>query len=214
MHERVDPEPAPAPSPSGCSRRDFLKSASATVAAPTALRMLPEDVRGTRSGRLYGPGLHRLHLRVNGEPHTLDVEPRTTLLDALRDRLGLTGTKKICARGGCGGCTVVVDGEAVNSCLMLALDAEGREITTIEGLAQGDRLHPLQEEFVAADALQCGFCTPGMVMAAHACLLARKQPTAAQIQADLSGNLCRCGTYGRVLEAVQRAARRLHGKGR
>lgn len=212
MQERADPEPVP--SPPGCSRRDFLKSASATMAAPGALRMLPAESSQGRRGRLYGKGLHRLELRVNGATHTLEVEPRTTLLDALRDRLGLTGTKKICARGGCGGCTVLVDSQAVNSCLMLALDAEGREITTIEGLASGGRLHPLQEEFVAADALQCGFCTPGMIMTAHACLLAHRRPTAERIRAELSGNLCRCGTYGRVLEAVQRAARRLEGKKR
>jgi xanthine dehydrogenase YagT iron-sulfur-binding subunit len=134
------------------------------------------------------------------------VETRTTLLDTLRDRLDLTGAKKVCDRGACGGCTVIVDGITVNSCLMLALDAVGKEITTVESLTQGDKVHPLVQNFAACDAMQCGFCTPGMVMSSLHCLQHRGQPTRAQIRHDLSGNICRCGTYGRIFEAIERTA--------
>jgi aerobic-type carbon monoxide dehydrogenase small subunit (CoxS/CutS family) len=195
-----------APSPTSFSRRSFLKGASlAAVAGVVADRASPAP--GTRpGGTTYGPGSHELELVVNGEKRKVAVEPRTTLLDALRDRLDLTGTKKICDRGSCGGCTVLLDGQPVNSCLLLAFDAEGAAITTVEGLERNGELHPVQRAFVDCDALQCGFCTPGMVVAAAACLQRHGRPSLEQIRADLAGNICRCGTYGRVFEAVQRAA--------
>lgn len=148
-----------------------------------------------------------LTLRVNGQPRTLNVEPRVTLLRALRNHLDLTGAKEICDRGGCGGCTVLVDGRPVLSCLMLAVDAVGREVTTVEGLGDPERLSPVQAAFVECDALQCGFCTPGLVVSATALLRANPDPTLEQVKDGLSGNLCRCGTYPRVFEAVQKAAR-------
>ena len=150
---------------------------------------------------------HEIALLVNGKERKLKVETRTTLLDALRDGLDLTGAKKICDRGACGGCTVLVDGEPVNSCLMLAFDATGRAVQTVESLSEGDKVHPLVQNLVHCDAMQCGFCTPGMVMASLACLQKRGQPSYEQMQHDLSGNICRCGTYGRIMEAIERTAK-------
>jgi len=141
------------------------------------------------------------------------VEPRVTLLRALRNHLDLTGAKEVCDRGSCGACTVLVDGEPVASCLMLAADAVGHEITTVEGLGTPDRMTPVQAAFVEADALQCGFCTPGFVVASTALLRRNPSPTLDQIKEGLSGNLCRCGTYSRVFEAVQKAARATPRKG-
>ena len=192
------------------SRRSFLKGASAAaVAGSVATNLTPAAGTVPKTGaKTYGKGTHRITLQVNGTKRTVEVETRTTLLDALRDRMDLTGSKKICDRGTCGGCTAIVDGEPVNTCLMLAFDAVGSEIRTIEGLADGDKLHPLQEVFVECDALQCGFCTPGMVMAGVACLEKYRRPSLEQIREEMSGNLCRCGTYGRIFEAVQKASTR------
>ncbi len=193
------------------SRRAFLKGASAAAVAGQ-LGAVPRPAGG-RGGRTFEPGLHEIELRVNGAARQLSVEPRTTLLDALRERLDLTGAKKICDRGACGGCTVLVDGAAVNACMLLALDALGSDITTIEGLSsptaagleRSGELHPLQAAFVECDALQCGFCTPGMIMAGLACLTRYPKPTREQIRHEMSGNLCRCGTFGRVFEAIEKA---------
>jgi aerobic carbon-monoxide dehydrogenase small subunit len=147
-------------------------------------------------------------LTVNGQERTITVAPETTLLDALRWQLGLTGTKKCCAEGECGACTVLVDDRAVNSCLVLAIEAEGANVTTIEGLEQAGRPSPLQEAFVSEGAIQCGFCIPGMVMAAHALLTDNTDPTEAEIREGLSGNLCRCAGYPSVVRAVRAAAGR------
>jgi aerobic carbon-monoxide dehydrogenase small subunit len=147
-------------------------------------------------------------LTVNGQERTITVAPETTLLDALRWQLGLTGTKKCCAEGECGACTVLVDDRAVNSCLVLAIEAEGANVTTIEGLEQAGRPSPLQEAFVSGGAIQCGFCIPGMVMAAHALLTDNTDPTEAEIREGLSGNLCRCAGYPSVVRAVRAAAGR------
>jgi len=144
-------------------------------------------------------------LRVNGEHVELDVEPRRTLLDALRADLGLTGAKKACDMGNCGACTVLLDGEAVYSCLVLAVDCAARAVTTIEGLAEDGKLHRLQEAFIAADALQCGFCTPGQLMALAALFERVARPSDAQIMRALSGNLCRCGAYQHLLRAARMA---------
>jgi len=144
-------------------------------------------------------------MTVNGEHVELDLEPRRTLLDALRLDLGLTGAKKGCDMGNCGACTVLLDGEAVYSCLLLAADCVGRAVTTIEGLSTGGKLHRLQEAFIAADAFQCGFCTPGQLMSLAALFGRSAQPSDAQIMRALSGNLCRCGAYQHIVRAAQLA---------
>ena len=199
---------------SAFSRRAFLKGASLAAVGGTVGNELVAGVDTERRIRTIGQGLHELTLNVNGRERKLQVEARTTLLDALRDELDLTGSKKICDRGACGGCTVHLDGKPVNSCLTLAWDAELARVTTIEGLQNGEELHPVQQSFIETDALQCGFCTPGMVMASVACLDRHAQPTLDQIRHELSGNICRCGTYTRVFEAVQKAAPKVRGRGR
>lgn len=144
---------------------------------------------------------------VNGKSYERSVEARMTLADFLRGELDLTGTHLGCEHGVCGACTVVLDGEAVRSCLLLAVQADGAEITTVEGLARGTELHPLQQAFQDQHALQCGFCTPGFVVAGTALLRRNPNPDLDQIKAGLSGNVCRCGTYGRIFEAVQKASK-------
>jgi len=146
-------------------------------------------------------------LRVNGTEHSLTLDPRTTLLDALREHLHLTGSKKGCGLGQCGACTVLMDGKRVKSCLSLAALVEGREITTIEGLAQGDQLHPLQAAFIERDAFQCGYCTSGQIMAGVACINEGHAGSAPEIREWMSGNLCRCGAYDHIVAAIQDAAR-------
>jgi aerobic-type carbon monoxide dehydrogenase small subunit (CoxS/CutS family) len=185
------------------SRRSFLKSAGVGAAATT---MVGVGARG-EAATVLGPDAVTLSLKVNGAVQAVTVEPRVTLLDALRNHLDLTGAKQVCDRVGCGACTVLLDGEPVNSCLLLAADAEGHEITTIEGLGTPEKMSPLQAAFVEKDALQCGFCTPGFVVSGTALLARNADPTLDEIKAGLAGNLCRCGTYGRVFEAVQAAAK-------
>ncbi|TPN36844.1 MULTISPECIES: (2Fe-2S)-binding protein [unclassified Mesorhizobium] len=147
-----------------------------------------------------------VHLDINGQPHTLDLEPRVTLLDALRDRLGLTGTKKGCDHGQCGACTVHVDGERVLACLTLAAQAEGRTVTTIEGLAREGELHPVQAAFLDQDAFQCGYCTSGQIMSAVACIREGHAGSDDEIREYMAGNLCRCGAYPHIVAAVRQAA--------
>ena len=147
-------------------------------------------------------------LRVNGRAYPLELEPRVTLLDVLRDRLGLTGTKKGCDRGECGACTLHVAGRRVLACMTLAVMVDGAEVTTIEGMADGDALHPVQEAFLRSDAFQCGFCTPGQVMSAAACIAEGHAGSAAEIKEWMSGNLCRCAAYPQIVAAVQQAAAR------
>ncbi len=184
------------------SRRSFLKTAGVGAAATT---MVGVGARG-ESAQVLGPDAVSLGLKVNGTLRQVTVEPRVTLLEALRNHLDLTGAKEVCNRGACGGCTVLLDGEPIDSCLMLAADAEGHEITTVEGLGTPEKMSPLQAAFVEKDAMQCGFCTPGFVVSGTALLSKIPSPTLDQIKAGLAGNLCRCGTYGRVFEAVQAAA--------
>ncbi len=140
-------------------------------------------------------------LTVNGAPVAIAAEPRLTLLDALRDDLQLTGTKKVCDMGDCGACTVLVEGQAVYSCLTLVVDCEGKEVTTIEGLSRDGRLDPVQQAFVEADAFQCGFCTPGQIMSLRGLLNATPEPTEEQIRRSVTGNLCRCGAYLNIVKA-------------
>jgi aerobic-type carbon monoxide dehydrogenase small subunit (CoxS/CutS family) len=185
------------------SRRSFLKTAGVGAAATT---MVGVGARG-EAATILGPDAVTLSLKVNGAVQAVTVEPRVTLLDALRNHLDLTGAKQVCDRGGCGACTVLLDGEPVNSCLILAADAEGHEITTVEGLGTPEKMSPLQAAFVEKDAMQCGFCTPGFVVAGTALLAKNPDPTLDEIKAGLAGNLCRCGTYGRVFEAVQATAK-------
>jgi xanthine dehydrogenase YagT iron-sulfur-binding subunit len=157
---------------------------------------------------VLGPGKVAIKLTVNGTVHALEIEPRTTLLTALRDHLGLTGAKPVCDRGACGACTVHLDGTPVCSCMMLALDARGKNITTIEGLEHKGKLAPIQQAFIEHDALQCGFCTPGMIMSCQALLGKNPDPTLDDVKAAVAGNLCRCGTYPKVFAAAMAAARK------
>ena len=157
---------------------------------------------------LLGPDAVELALSINGTEHALTLEPRVTLLDALRERLGLTGTKKGCDRGECGACTVLVDGRRVNSCMTLAVMQEGREIITVEGLARGGELHPVQASFVKHDALQCGYCTPGQIVSAVALIEEGHVGSEAEIREWMSGNICRCAAYPNIITAIQEAANR------
>jgi aerobic-type carbon monoxide dehydrogenase small subunit (CoxS/CutS family) len=187
------------------TRRNFLKTAGAGAVATSVVGLVNAAPEGQAA--VYGPGAVELSLDVNGAARKVSVEPRVTLLDALRNELGLTGAKPVCDRGACGACTVLVDGAPVASCMMLAADAVGRKITTVEGLGTPEAMSPLQAAFVECDALQCGFCTPGFVVAGTALLKRNPDPSLAEIKAGLAGNLCRCGTYGRIFEAVSKAAK-------
>jgi aerobic-type carbon monoxide dehydrogenase small subunit (CoxS/CutS family) len=198
----------------GVTRRRFLLGTgltAATVAVVEGCR--PAESPAAAPSPVYGPGRVAVPLRVNGVERRVELEPRATLAHALRAELGLTGTKVVCDRGSCSACTVWVDGTPVCACMTFALDVVGRAITTIEGLAQGDALHPVQEAFIAHDALQCGFCTPGMVMSCAALLARNPAPTLDDVRTATSGNLCRCGTYPKVFEATLAAAKAA-GKGR
>jgi len=185
------------------SRRSFLRSAGVSAAA-TTLAGAAEPAAAAPA--VLGPGPVPLNLKVNGALRTLSVEPRVTLLEALRNELDLTGCKPVCERGGCGACTVLLDGAPIASCLMLAADASGHEITTVEGIGTPEKMSPLQAAFVEKDAMQCGFCTPGFIVAGTALLARNPHPTLEEVKAGLAGNICRCGTYGRIFEAVHAAA--------
>ena len=150
-------------------------------------------------------------LRVNGQDHAVTIEPRYTLAETLRDNIGLTGTKVVCDRGSCSACTIWLDKTPALACMTLAIDAVGREITTIEGLSQGERMHPVQAAFVKHDAMQCGFCTPGMVMSCAALLERNPHPTLGDVKHAVSGNLCRCGTYPKIFAATLEVARERNG---
>jgi carbon-monoxide dehydrogenase small subunit len=154
---------------------------------------------------------HTIRLTVNGEATEASVPARRLLADFLRDDLALAGTKRGCETGICGACSVLVDGKVVKSCLSLAVQANGKSVTTIEGLAQGEKLHPLQESFVRCGGLQCGYCTPGMVMAACSMLQDNPRPTADEVRHGLNGNLCRCTGYAQIVESVLDAAEKMHG---
>jgi xanthine dehydrogenase YagT iron-sulfur-binding subunit len=189
---------------SGLSRRGFLKGLGLGTAATGVLTAVkPIAAAATQDANIRGPGEIPVTLKINGQNRKLSVEPRVTLLDALRNRLDLTGAKKVCDRGTCGACTVLLDGQPVYSCSMLALEAEGRSITTVEGLGTPEKMHPVQKAFVKNDAQQCGFCTPGFVVACSAVLKKNSKPTPEEIRLGLGGNLCRCGTYAGILEVAK-----------
>ncbi len=184
------------------SRRDFLKTAGVGSLAATVVGVAEADAQTAGGAKVMGPGEVPVSLMVNGKRLDLKVEPRVTLLDALRTRADQTGPKRVCDRGACGACTVIIDGRTQYSCSTLAIDVQGRQIRTIDGLAQGTVLHPVQQAFVDHDALMCGFCTPGFVMASVALLEKHPNPTREQARKGLDGNICRCGTFTRVLEAT------------
>lgn len=195
-------KPSPSDNSDGISRRSFLKGAGV---AATGTAVLNSGLLGHASeapSRVIGPGATEVALNINGAVKRVTVEPRTTLAEALRYDLHLTGTKIVCDRGSCSACTVMLDGTPVNSCTTFALDAADRKITTIEGLGDPANLHPVQAAFVEHDGMQCGYCTPGMVMSCAALLKHNPNPTAADVQQAISGNICRCGTYPKVVEAV------------
>lgn len=200
---------------SDITRRDLMEVAVVTGGALAGAQLMPGFIPGSAAQPAAAPpAVLDLVLRVNGTEHRLTLDPRTTLLDALREHLHLTGSKKGCGLGQCGACTVLLDGKRAKSCLSLAALVEGREITTIEGLAQGDQLHPLQAAFIERDAFQCGYCTPGQIMAGVACINEGHGGSSEEIRAWMNGNVCRCGAYDNIVAAIQDAAAgAVRGKG-
>ena len=203
-------------SENGSSRREFLGrlaaiSAGLTVVTPLARAKQAAEKSASKEPSKTESGLMEVSLKVNGKNETLRIDPRVTLLDALRDRIQLTGTKKGCDHGQCGACTVHIDGKSVLSCLTLAVMARGKEITTIEGLAKGDELHPVQEAFIACDGFQCGYCTSGQIMSAVACIQDGHIGSDTEIREFMSGNLCRCGAYPNIVDAIKMAAPKMKG---
>jgi len=208
MSRKRDRKPA---SNAAVSRRDFLKGAGVAVSggliAGEHAAAAPPDAKTP----ILGPGAVPVTLRINGKPQKLNIEPRVTLLDALRNYLDITGAKKVCDRATCGACTVILDGKPVYACNVLAIEAQGKDIQTIEGLATGGKLHPVSAAFVEHDAQQCGFCTPGFVMAVKAFLDRHPTPSMEDVEKGLGGNLCRCGTYAGIRHAALDAAKALKG---
>ncbi len=191
---------------SSFSRRNFLKSSGMLLfwsAVPLHLKAAGEKVR---SLFVAPKNLMNVKMSINGKKHNLQIDTRTTVLDLLRENLQLTGTKKGCDHGQCGACTVHIEGERVLSCLTLACTAQEKEITTIEGLANGEKLHPMQQAFIECDGFQCGYCTPGQIMSAVACVNERRTGSVEEIKEFMSGNLCRCGAYNGITEAIQKVA--------
>jgi xanthine dehydrogenase YagT iron-sulfur-binding subunit len=203
--------------PDGLSRRSFLRGTAATgVGLDATANAWPADkpASGVAGPSSRGPAAVPLVLSVNGVARTVQVEPRTTLAEVLRGPLDLTGTKVACDRGACSACTVWLDGAPVCACMMLAIEVGARKVTTIEGLAQGDALHPVQAAFIAHDAMQCGFCTPGMAMSCAALLAHTPHPSAGDVKAAIGGHVCRCGSHPHVVEAtLAAAAAAARGKG-
>jgi len=200
VSDEHDPKP-------GISRRDFLKISSIAASAPlvvgpTVLKVAGQDVE------VHGPGKSNLELTVNGKKYTAQLEPRVTLLDALREQFEITGPKRVCDRGACGACTVLMDNKPVYSCSVLAIEAQHKPIITAEGLMQADRLGPVQAAFVENDAQQCGFCTPGFVVATKAFLDRYPKATQEQVRHELGGNFCRCGTYAGIRKVVDQLSHR------
>ena len=183
------------------SRREFLKKSTALAAFAGLSPVIAKAGEHDEKIAAFYEKVP-LELEINGSPYKLDVEPRVTLLDLLREQLGLTGTKKGCDHGQCGCCTVHVDGRRINSCLTLAVTNHGKKVTTIEGLANGDELHPMQAAFMKHDGFQCGYCTPGQIMSAVACIREGHANSAEEIREYMSGNICRCGAYPNIIDAI------------
>ena len=188
------------------SRRDFLKTAGVGSLATAVTAAGAAEAEAQAGPRVVGPGDVPVALTVNGKRVDLRIEPRVTLLDALRNRADLTGNKRVCDRGSCGACTMIVDGRTVYACSTLAIDVQGKQIRTVEGLASGGSLNAVQQAFCDVDALMCGFCTPGFIVAATALLERTPNPSPEQLRRGLDGNICRCGTFVRIMEATVAAA--------
>lgn len=197
---------------SGFSRRKFLQGIGAGAVGAAVLPSVLKSEQPPADAHAHA-GQMAISLTVNGVKHRLMVEPRTTLAELLRNQLRLTGTKIACNQAECGCCTVLLNGKAIYSCHFLAVEAHDADIITIEGLMSGEELHPVQQAFIDHDGLQCGFCTPGQIMAAHALLLENPKPTPAQVQQGMSGNLCRCAAYPNILASVMAAAEKYSQKG-
>jgi aerobic-type carbon monoxide dehydrogenase small subunit (CoxS/CutS family) len=194
------------------TRRDFLKGfGSGALSTAVVPKLLVQDASSlqTKGGKVPLYSKKQITLTINEKKYVLVVEPRETLLHVLRERLKLTGTKESCNAGECGACTVIMDGRAVYSCMILAVEAEGSRITTVEGLLDGEELHPIQKAFVDNDAMQCGYCTPGQIMSAKALLDKNPNPIAEEVKRAMAGNLCRCVSYPHILNAVMDASKRL-----
>jgi len=210
MRDDDDPnlkDPEARPDVSGVSRRDFLKISGLSISLPLVADPKMAMAAGQQVA-VHGPGKVPMEFSINGRRLKADLEPRVTLLDALRDQFELTGAKRVCDRGECGSCTVLLDNKPVYSCSVLAIEAQRKAITTVESLMQGGKLHPVQQAFVDNDASQCGFCTPGFVVACKAFLDRHPHPTAEDIRHGLSGNLCRCGTYDGIRKAIAQVAQK------
>jgi len=198
--------------PKAITRRAFLRGMGGGAAgAAMTTRLLGRSLSVAQAEAEAAPIYTQksISFTLNGRSVSIDVEPRETLLEVLRQRLKLTGTKRTCDRGECGGCAVLLDGQPVYSCMFLAIRADGKQVTTIEGLADGDSLHPVQQAFIEKDGYQCGFCTPGFIMSSVALLNKNQTPSPADIKAALSGNICRCGNYVKIQEAVAAAATKM-----
>ena len=190
---------------SGFDRRTFMAGAAGAAVVPMTARAQGPTANAPAAAQ--DPSVPvQVTLRVNGKDHALSIDARTALLDALREHLGLSGSKKGCDHGQCGACTVLVDGRRVVSCLTLALSVQGKDVATVEGLAQGDKLHPMQQAFVDQDAFQCGYCTPGQIMSAIACVREGHAGSDDEIREYMSGNICRCAAYPNIVAAVKQAA--------
>ena len=225
MSEQSDPLPSPSPegNPSDDlllfedyeTRRHFLKKVAGTSLAvtlgPQLIAFASAPISGATAPTAAATKMIDVQLKINGRDYQLRVDPRTSLLDLLRENLHLTGSKKGCDHGQCGACTVLINGRRINSCLTLAVMHEGEEIITIEGLAQGEQLHPVQEAFLEHDGFQCGYCTPGQICSAVACLKEGHAKNDAQIREWMSGNLCRCGAYPNIVDAIKQARDKMGG---
>jgi len=205
MTDHLDTQLSSTTCPFEVNRRTFVGSSVMLGGAVVALPLL----NGCMAAEDEPPesAAQTVRVRINGEDHEITVDTRTSLLDMLRERAGLTGTKKGCDHGACGACTILVDDQRIVSCLTLAVMYDGAEVTTIEGVADGDRLHPLQQAFIDTDGLQCGYCTPGQIMSALGCIAEGHAGSPAEIREWMSGNICRCGAYPNIVDAVATAAR-------
>jgi xanthine dehydrogenase YagT iron-sulfur-binding subunit len=202
---------APSKPRNGFSRRGFIRGVGIGTGALGSGLLVESAAVAAPAASTVGPGTAPVTLQINGRPYNLNIEPRVTLIDALRNYLEHTGAKKVCDRATCGACTVILDGKVVYSCTVLAIDAQGKDIQTIEGISETGKLHPVSAAFVNHDAQQCGYCTPGFVMAVKGFIDKHPNPTAEDVEKGLGGNLCRCGTYMGIRPAVLEAAKEMRG---